>query len=105
MLQTWRIRKGDKVVVISGKNKGNSGEISQVFREESRVCIKGLNLITRHEKPSSRGPGGLVRKEAPIHVSNVMLVDPKSGVRTRIGTKIVDGKKIRYAKRSGEIIV
>ncbi|OJX12733.1 MAG: 50S ribosomal protein L24 [Caedibacter sp. 37-49] len=105
MLQSWKVKKGDRVVVITGKDKGKSGEITQVLRTDGRVVVSGINLQTKHQKPSMGNAGGLVRKEAPIHVSNVMLSDPKDDKPTRVGMKnLEDGRKVRYAKRSGEII-
>ncbi len=99
-----RIRKGDKVVVLTGRDKGKSGEVKRVDVAESKVLVQGVNVLTRHRKPSQAGPGGLDRVEAPIHVSNVALVDPKTGKPTRVGYKTVGGKKVRVAKRSGEQI-
>lgn len=105
MLETWRIRRGDRVVVTTGKDKGKIGEISQVLRRDGKVVVKGVNMLAKHQRPTAAHAGGIVRKEAPIHVSNVMLADPKNDRPTRIGMKIMeDGRKVRYAKRSGEII-
>ena len=104
MLETWRIRKGDRVVVISGKDKNKVGEILKVFRKKDKVLVKEVNIITKHQRQTATSTGGLLKKEAPIHVSNVMLADPRDDHPTRIGMKIIDGKKTRYAKRSGEII-
>ncbi len=100
-----RIRKGDRVVVIAGRDKGKVGEVLKVLPKEKRVIVQGVMLVKKHRKPSLRDPGGIVMQEAPIHVSNVMHVDPKDGRPTRIGFKILeDGRKVRYAKRSGELI-
>jgi large subunit ribosomal protein L24 len=98
------IKKGDKVVVIAGSNKGNSGEIKQVFPKENRAIVEGLNMVKKHIKATQDNPGGINEMEAPIHISNLMLVDPKTGKPTRVGRKIVDGKSVRYSKKSGEII-
>ena len=98
-------KKGDKVQVISGKDKGKQGVILAAFPKKNRVIVEGVNIVKKHAKPSQANPqGGIIEKEAPIHVSKVMPLDPKTGEPTRIGYKIVDGKKVRYAKKSGEIL-
>jgi large subunit ribosomal protein L24 len=100
-----KIKKGDKVVVITGRDKGKSGEVLRVLRADSRVVVQGVNIIKRHTRPSPGNTGGIVEKEAAIHVSNVAHVDPKSNQPTRIGYKLLeDGRKVRYAKRSGEVL-
>ncbi len=98
------IKTGDKVVVIAGNNKGQSGEVREVLRSKNRVIVSGLNLVKKHTKATQDEEGGINEVEAPIHISNVALVDPKSGDATRIGRKKVDGKTVRYSKKSGEII-
>ena len=99
------VKKGDKVMVISGKDKGKSGVILAAFPKQSRVLVEGVNIVKKHAKPSQVNPqGGIINQEAPIHVSNVMPVDPKSGNPTRVGYKTVDGKKVRVAKKSGEVL-
>jgi len=99
------VKKGDKVQVISGKDKGKQGVILAAFPKKNRVIVEGVNIVKKHAKPSQANPqGGIIEKEAPIHVSKVMPLDPKTGTPTRIGYKIVDGKKVRYAKKSGEIL-
>ena len=99
------VKKGDQVVVITGKDKGKKGSIVKVLTEENRVVVSGVNMIKRHTKPSRAGGGGIVEREASIHVSNVAHVDPKSGSATRTGFKTLnDGKKVRVAKKSGETI-
>ncbi|KJE26318.1 50S ribosomal protein L24 [Geobacillus thermoleovorans] len=99
------VKKGDKVQVISGKDKGKQGIILAAFPKKNRVIVEGVNIVKKHAKPSQANPqGGIIEKEAPIHVSKVMPLDPKTGEPTRIGYKIVDGKKVRYAKKSGEIL-
>ncbi len=101
----FKIKKGDKVVVITGRDKGKSGEVLRVLRAENRVLVQGVNMVKRHTKPAAGQSGGIVDKEAAIHVSNVAHIDPKSSKPTRVGYKILgDGRKVRYAKRSGEIL-
>jgi len=100
------VKKGDEVIVLSGKDKGKKGRILVSYPKESRVLVEGVNIIKRHTKPNQANPqGGIIEREAPIHVSNVSIADPKSGKPTRIGMRIlVDGTKVRYAKKSGEVI-
>ena len=99
------VKKGDKVMVISGKDKGKTGVILASFPKRDRVLVEGVNIIKKHSKPSQVNPqGGIINQEAPIHVSNVMPIDPKTGEPTRVGIKEVDGKKVRYAKKSGEVL-
>jgi len=101
-----KIRKGDTVIVLTGKDKGVTGQVLKSFPEESRVLVSGVNIKARHTKPTQADPqGGIKRNEAPIHVSNVAHVDPTSGKPTRVGFKNDDkGRKVRFAKRSGESI-
>ncbi len=100
------LRKGDLVEVISGKEKGKQARITAMQLKHESVILEGLNQVKRHTRPSQANPqGGIVAKEAPIHISNVMAVDPKTGKPTRLGTKIIDGKKVRIAKKSGEVYV
>ncbi|NBX66698.1 MAG: 50S ribosomal protein L24 [Proteobacteria bacterium] len=100
-----KIKKGDQVVVISGANKGAKGEVMKVLREENRVVVQGVNMRTHHNKPTQTSPGGIEKLEAPIHVSNVALADPKSGKASKVGYKVLkDGTKVRVAKASGETI-
>jgi large subunit ribosomal protein L24 len=100
-----KIKKGDKVVVLTGKNKGSKGEVLKVIRETNRVVVQGVNMITRHNKPSQVSAGGIEKREASIHISNVALTDPKGGKATRVGYKTLkDGKKVRVARKSGEEI-
>ena len=100
-----KIKVGDKVRVITGSNKGKEGKVSKVLRSESRVIVEGVNIVKKHVKPNQLNPqGGIVSQEAAIHVSNVMLIDPKSGEPTRVGYEIKDGKKVRVAKKSGVVI-
>ena len=101
-----KIKKGDKVVILSGKDKGKHGEVTKAFPKEMKVLVGGVNMMTRHKKPSQTNPqGGLERIEAPMHISKVAIEDPKTGKPTRVGFKVLeDGRKVRVAKRSGEQI-
>jgi large subunit ribosomal protein L24 len=100
-----RIRKGDKVVVLTGKDRGRSGEVIKVMPAEERALVRGINMVTRHQRQTAAQEGGLVRKEASIHLSNIAVADPDSGKPTRVGFKrLADGRKVRFAKRSGETI-
>lgn len=99
-----KIKKGDKVVVLSGDDKGKNGEVVKSMPKEGKVVVQGVNLVKRHTKPSQTTPGGIITKEAPIHVSNVALADPKTGKATKVGYKEVNGKKVRVARKSGEVI-
>ncbi|HHU55289.1 MAG TPA: 50S ribosomal protein L24 [Acholeplasmataceae bacterium] len=99
------VKKGDNVIVISGNDKGKIGKVLKVLTKQNRVIVEGVNIVSRHTRPSNAHPdGGIIKKEAPIHASNVQLIDPKTQERTRIGYKIVDGKKVRYAKKSGQVL-
>ena len=99
------IKKGDKVVVISGGSKGKEGEVVRVMPQDNKAIVEGVNMVSKHTKPSAKNPqGGIVKTEAPIHISNLALVDPKSGKATRVGYKMEDGKKVRVSKKSGEAI-
>ena len=105
MANKLKVKKGDNVVVISGRDKGRSGEVLKVFPEDRRLIVQGVHMARRHQKPRMGDPGGIVDKEATIHISNVAHVDPRTGKPTRIGYKILDGgKKVRVARRSGEVI-
>ncbi len=100
-----RIRKGDRVVVLTGRSKGKTGEVLRVMPKEDRAIVQGVNMVKRHTRPSATQSGGIVEKEGPVHLSNLAHVDPKTGDATRIGFKFLDdGRKVRFAKRSGEII-
>ncbi len=97
-----KIKKGDKVVVLTGRDKGRSGEVIEVRPSESRALVRGVNMVKRHQKQTPQREGGIISKEAPIHLSNIAVADPKSGKPTRVGFKIMnDGRKVRVAKRSG----
>jgi large subunit ribosomal protein L24 len=101
----FKIKKGDKVVVLSGKDKGKSGEVLRVVRADNRVIVQGVNMMKRHTAPRPGEPGGIVEREAAIHVSNVSHIDPKTQKSTRVGYRFLDdGRKVRFAKRSGEIL-
>ncbi|MDF1601426.1 50S ribosomal protein L24 [Mesorhizobium sp. YIM 152430] len=99
-----KIRKGDKVVVLAGKDKGRTGEVVQVMPKEDKAVVRGINMIARHQKQSASQEGGIIRKEAPLHLSNIAIADPKDNKPTRVGFDFRDGKKVRIAKRSGEVI-
>lgn len=100
-----KIKKGDQVVVTTGRDRGKTGEVLEVLPKENRVKVQGINIVKRHTKPSQTQPGGIVEKEAAIHVSNISHIDPKTKQPTRIGYKfLADGRKVRFAKRSGELI-
>jgi len=100
-----KIKKGDHVVVITGKDKGKKGEVLKVMPEENRVIVKGVAMVRRHQRQTPSQEGGIIAKEAPIHISNLALEDPKDGKPTRVGFKFLkDGRKVRFARRSGEVI-
>ncbi|MGQ3361135.1 MAG: 50S ribosomal protein L24 [Phreatobacter sp.] len=100
-----KIKKGDKVVVLTGRDKGRTGEVIQVMPTEGRALVRGVNIVKRHQRQSQTTEGGIISKESPIHLSNLAYADPKTGEPTRIGFKVLaDGKKVRVAKKSGETI-
>ncbi len=100
-----KIKKGDTVIVLTGRDKGRTGEVLRVMPDENRVLVDGVNMVTKHKRPSPAGAGGIEKMAATIHVSNVAHKDPKSGKATRIGFKVLeDGRKVRFAKASGEVI-
>jgi large subunit ribosomal protein L24 len=100
-----KIKKGDKVIILAGKDKGRSGEVMKMITETNRAIVSGVNMVKRHTRATQYDPGGIKDMEAPMHVSNLALVDPKSGKATRVGFKILkDGKKVRFAKKSGEVV-
>ena len=99
------IKKNDKVKVIAGRDKGKEGTVEKVFPSKERVIVKGVNIVKKHQKPTNANPnGGIVEVEAPIHVSNVMLIDPSNNEPTRVGFKIEDGKKVRVSKKTGKTL-
>lgn len=106
MIKKLHIKKGDTVIVITGEHKGQQGRVLNVDSKNMRALVEGVNIISKHTKPNAQNPqGGIVKKEAPVHVSNLMLIDPKSGEPTRVGRKLGDNNKlIRYSKKSGEEI-
>lgn len=105
MAKKMKIKKGDKVVVITGRDRGKTGEVLRVMPKDDRLLVQGVNLVKRHQRPGPGNPGGILEKEATIHVSNVAHVDPSSDKPTRVGFKIVEGdRKVRVARRSGEVI-
>jgi len=100
-----KVKKGDRVVVITGRDKGKRGEVLQILPDENRAIVQGVNLVRKHQKQSPQQDGGIVSKEASIHISNIAVEDPKDGTATRLGFKFLDdGRKVRFAKRSGELI-
>ena len=96
-----KIRKGDTVVVISGRDKGRSGEVIEVRRTEDRALVRGIHMVKRHQKQSAQQEGGIIAKESSVHLSNLAVADPKDGKPTRVGFKMLGDKKVRFAKRSG----
>ncbi|HZB37530.1 MAG TPA: 50S ribosomal protein L24 [Beijerinckiaceae bacterium] len=100
-----KIKKGDKVVVLTGRDKGRSGEVVQVMPREERALVRGVNMVKRHQRQTMNQEGGIISKEAPLHLSNLAVADPKDGKPTRVGFKVLDdGRKVRFAKRSGDLI-
>ncbi|NBS02308.1 MAG: 50S ribosomal protein L24 [Rhizobiales bacterium] len=100
-----KIKKGDKVVILTGRDKGKSGEVVQVMPKETRALVSGVNLVKRHQRQTQTQEAGIISKEAPVHLSNLALADPKDGKPTRVGFKVLeDGRKVRFAKRSGDLI-
>ncbi len=101
----FKIKKGDHVVVVTGRDRGKQGEVLRVVRKEDRLIVQGVNMVKRHSRPSAGHPGGIIDKEAPIHISNVAHIDPSTSRPTRVGYKLLDdGRKVRVAKRSGEVL-
>jgi large subunit ribosomal protein L24 len=100
-----KVRKGDRVVVTAGRDKGKSGEVLRVYPSDERVLVAGVNVVKRHQRQSAKAQGGIVSKELPIHLSKIAHIDPKSGGPTRIGFKVLgDGRRVRFAKKSGEVL-
>lgn len=100
-----KIKSGDKVVVTAGDHKGSEGKVMKVLLDKNKAIVEGVNLVSKHEKPSANNPqGGITKKEAPIHISNLALIDSKSGKPTRVGYRFEDGKKIRFSKQSNKAI-
>ncbi|WP_072377430.1 50S ribosomal protein L24 [Hyphomicrobium sp. NDB2Meth4] len=104
-MASLKIKKGDHVIVIAGRDKGKHGEVVEMLPKEQRAVVRGVNVVRRHQRQTAQQEGGIISKEAPIHISNLALEDPKDGKPTRVGFKLLDdGKKVRFAKRSGEVI-
>ena len=99
-----KIRKGDKVVVLTGRDRGRTGEVVEVRPADARAIVRGVNIVKRHQRQSAQQEGGIISKESTIHLSNLAVADPKDGKPTRVGFKTLDGRKVRFAKRSGEVI-
>jgi large subunit ribosomal protein L24 len=100
-----KIKKGDKVVVLAGRDKGRTGEVIKVMPDENRALVRGLNMVRRHQRQTANQEGGIISKEAPLDLSNLAIADPKDGKPSRVGFKILeDGRKVRFAKRSGDLI-
>ncbi len=100
-----KIKKGDKVIVLAGRDKGRTGEVTMVIPKETRAVVRGVNMIKRHTRATGQEEGGIISKEAPIHLSNLAVADPKTGKATRVGFKTLDdGRKVRFAKSSGDLI-
>ncbi len=99
-----KIKKGDQVIVTTGRDKGKQGEVLRAMPKTNKVVVQGVNMVKRHTRPSQTNAGGIISKEAPIDVSNVALIDPETGKATRVGYKIIDGEKVRVAKKSGKVI-
>ena len=105
MARKMRLKKGDRVVVRAGKDKGKSGEILRVLKKEDRIVVQGVNMVKKHQRPTQTSAGGINEFEAPIHVSNVGVADPKTKAPTRVGYRFLDGgQKVRFAKASGEVV-
>ncbi len=105
MTNKLKVKKGDQVIVISGRDKGKKGEVLKSLPEKNRVIVSGVNTVKKHEKPTQSSAGGIVDKELPIQISNIALVDPKSGKATKVGYKTLEnGEKVRFSRKSGEII-
>ena len=100
-----KIKTGDTVRVLAGDHKGSEGKVVTVDREKNKAIVEGVNMVSKHEKPSAKNPqGGIVKKEAPIHISNLSLIDSKSGETTRVGFEVRDGKKVRFSKKSNQVL-
>ena len=100
-----KIKSGDTVIVTAGDHKGSEGKVMKVILEKNKAIVEGVNMVSKHEKPSASNPqGGIVKKEAPLHISNLSLIDPKSGKATRVGYKMENGKKVRFSKQSNQVI-
>ena len=104
-MKKLKIKTGDTIRIISGDHKGVEGKVMKVFIEKNKAIVEGANMVSKHEKPSAKNPqGGIVKKEAPVHISNLSLIDKKSGETTRVGFEVRNGKKVRFSKKSNEVI-
>ena len=104
-MKKLKIKTGDTVRIIAGDHKSTEGKVTKVFLDKNKAIVEGANMVSKHEKPSANNPqGGIVKKEAPIHVSNLSLIDSKSNEATRVGLEVRDGKKVRFSKKSNEVI-
>ena len=104
-MASLKIKKGDHVIVVSGRDKGKHGEVVEMRPDENRAIVRGVNVVRRHQRQTASQEGGIISKEAPIHISNLAIEDPKDGKPTRVGFRMLaDGRKARFAKRSGEMI-
>ncbi len=104
-MKKLKIKTGDTVRIIAGDHKGTEGKVTKVFIDKNKAIVEGANMVSKHEKPSANNPqGGIVKKEAPIHISNLSLIDSKSNETTRVGMEVRDGKKVRFSKKSNEVI-
>lgn len=99
-----KIKTGDEVIVLVGKDKGKKGKVTKILTTEGKAVVSGVNVATKHQKPAMGEPGGIKKKEMPVQLSNIAIVDPKEGTATKVGFKEVDGKKVRFAKKSGEVL-
>ena len=104
MAGKFKIKKGDQVVVVTGRDKGKKGEVLEVLRSDSRIRVQGVNMVKRHRRATQNDAGGIISMEAPVHLSNVAHVDPESGTATRVGFEVKNGVKVRVAKRSGRAL-
>ena len=100
-----KIKSGDTVKIIAGDHKGSEGKVLRVYREKNKAVVEGVNMVSKHTKPSAKNPqGGIVKKEAPLHISNIALIDPKSKKPTRVGIKVEGDKKVRFSKKSNQVL-
>ncbi len=100
-----KLKSGDNVVITAGDHKGSEGKVMKIIIEKNKAIVEGVNMVSKHEKPSANNPqGGIVKKEAAIHISNLSLIDPKTGTATRVGYRMEDGKKVRFTKKSNQVI-
>ncbi len=104
MIVKSKIKKGDKVIIIAGKDKDKTGEVLKVYPKELRLLVQGVNVYKKHQKPSAKDAGGMISKELPLHISNVAFLDPKQSKATKIGYKVENGQKVRYCKLSGTVL-